>query len=481
MLQELTERHELIVFWEEGEISRVLLGSDFHACLDGYVALQIFAGRSLPAIYVELDATLSPVAFVFFEMSFDAAGWAERSWNLPLRHMAEIAAAGPDLGRGPVRLVCRSQNSMSWLGDRLWDPLLQSDRNEFLLTARAVAEMAPRLGLRPVSPPSSPNIPVLADRVERDGEDQERRWRLEGERDALKRELEERDLRLRTVGAEHAQQMLRRQFEHEQAVAILQAQHAKLLAQQKLLKEQNDALSEQLEVLQGQLQNSEARSRRAVHEAESDLQLQLQRVRQSHEDSLHQSLEQANRRWREEVLRHEQALQGEIEAERSRRLESDLEWQRRLQERQDQIDLNLREIAALQQALEGAASQGAEAFLARLEQLGMNFLVYHAGVGHVSVPVAELASYAGDPLAYAARKSFVSPDLYRAWLRHYDDPRCLHELPQGECCAARIIRVDSPARFIVGESDRCARHHRDSNIDAVLRFRTPPAAQGDHS
>ncbi len=481
MLQELTERHELVVFWEAGEISRILLGSDFHACLDGYVPLQVFAGRTLPAIYVELDAALQPIAFVFFEMVFDVAGWAERSWNLPLRHMAEIAAAGPDLGYGPVRLVCRSQNAMSWLNDRLWDPLLQTDRNEFVMTLRAIADIAPRLGLRPQSPPASPNVPVLADRVDREPEDQERLWRLEGERDALKRELEERDLRLRTMGAEHAQQMLRQQFEHEQAVAILQAQHAKLLAQQKLRKEQNDVLNGRLEVLQGQLQNSEARSRRAVHDAEADLQLQLQRVRQSHEDSLHQTLEQANLRWCEEVSRHEQALQGEIDAERARRLEVDLEWRQRAQELQDQIDLKGREIADLHHALESAASQGAEAFLARLEQLGMNFLVYHAGVGHVSVPVAELASYAGDPLAYAARKSFVALDLYRAWLRHYDDPRCQHELPQGGCCEARIIRVDSPARFVIGESDRCARHHRDSNIDAVLRFRTSPASTGDHS
>ncbi len=484
MLQD-AEWRALIVFWENGDIIRSLVWSDFQACMDGYAPLQIFSRRTLQATYVELDAYLHPAAFVFFEIAFDEQGWAERSWNLPLRHMAEVAEAGPDLGYGVVRLVCRSQNPMSWLSDRLWDPLLQAAHNEFEQISRVLQITAPRLGWQAqvkemAQPGQAPSeaVPLLAERVA-PGVDREQVLRLEGERDALKRELEERDLRLRTMGSEHMQQSMRAQFEHEQALAILQAQHAKLLAQQKALKEQNDALTQELDLLHGQLQNSEARSRIAMQDAEVDMQLQLQRLQRDHADTMHHSLELANLRWREEVLRHEQVLRLELEAERSLRVEQDHAWQQKLQVLRDQLEAKEREMSALRVQLTHSASRGAEDFLARLEHLGMNFLVYHAGVGHISVPVSDLSAYVSDPLAYAAKKCYVSAELYRSWLQHYDDPRCSYQSAQGTPCDARIIRVDSPARFTPGESDRCARHHTDSNIDAVLKFRASPGSTGE--
>ena len=94
------------------------------------------------------------------------------------------------------------------------------------------------------------------------------------------------------------------------------------------------------------------------------------------------------------------------------------------------------------------------------------------GAGHVSVPVAELAGYASNPMAYVAAKCLVSEDQYRAWLAHYENPRCTAAIGDNKCCEARLIRTDSPTKFVSGQSDRCARHQAaDSAIDNVLRFR----------
>ena len=102
----------------------------------------------------------------------------------------------------------------------------------------------------------------------------------------------------------------------------------------------------------------------------------------------------------------------------------------------------------------------------------MSFVVFHPGAGHLSVPVAELEAYVENPMAYAASKCLVAEEQYRLWVAHYENPRCNAPLGENKCCDARLIRTDSPTRFVAGQSDRCARHQAaDSAIDNVLRFR----------
>ena len=113
----------------------------------------------------------------------------------------------------------------------------------------------------------------------------------------------------------------------------------------------------------------------------------------------------------------------------------------------------------------------ADDFLVKLESLGMNFVVYHAGVGNLSVPVVDLVIYLQNPTAYVAQKCLVTETHYRQWLQHYESPRCTAPIGEGQCCNARLIRTDSPSRFVVGQSDRCARHQgADTAIINVLKF-----------
>jgi len=114
MIESSLAASELVFFWDGENIDKSMMFSDFEATLDGYVGLQVYAGDEKRAAYVQLDEVLQVRAVVLFTIAFDEAGFADRSWNLPLRHMAEIAGRGPDLGAGPIHLVCRSQCSISW-------------------------------------------------------------------------------------------------------------------------------------------------------------------------------------------------------------------------------------------------------------------------------------------------------------------------------------------------------------------------------
>ena len=70
---------------------------------------------------------------VFFYLDFDERGAADKGWNIPLRHLADNAGRGPDLGAGPIRLACRSQCPVSWHQMHLWDPSLSPGHNDLAL------------------------------------------------------------------------------------------------------------------------------------------------------------------------------------------------------------------------------------------------------------------------------------------------------------------------------------------------------------
>jgi hypothetical protein len=116
------------------------------------------------------------------------------------------------------------------------------------------------------------------------------------------------------------------------------------------------------------------------------------------------------------------------------------------------------EINRLKRAYTDLVSQGGDQILERLAKLGVVFVVYHPGAGHLTIPLQDIASYQDNPLAYAAAKCFVTEEQYRHWLAHYQQPNCDALLPSDERCAIPIDRIDTPSRFVIGESNCCARH-----------------------
>ncbi|MFN3587181.1 MAG: hypothetical protein ACK4UT_06735 [Moraxellaceae bacterium] len=476
---------ELVLFWDGEHIDKSMMFSDFEATLDGYVGLVAYAGDERRAAYVQLDDELQVRAVVLFTIAFDEYGFADRSWNLPLRHMAEIAGRGPDLGAGPIHLVCRSQCSISWHAPKLWDPDVGPTQSTFIQIQQEVERACTRFSLRPLRRPArmaqpvvdDSDFPVLTESAPVPAAAAAPpEW--EQEREKMLARLGEQQLRITALENDKNETIARLGLLHQQQVDILEAQNAKLLSQFKAAKAQGDALRDQVETLQQQQVSM------------ASIEANLARERQLHEEQLaalmQSRLGEETQRFQDvlaqkeqEFLLREARLKSEFQLSLEQRLGEEasshqLQLQSlraELQYRDETIASLGRELAELKASLAQREEAAADEFLRRLEGLGMNFVAFHAGAGHISVPVAELTTYVANPQGYAAAKCLVSEEQYRAWLLHYESPRCTAPLGD-KCCDARLIRTDSPTRFVSGQSDRCARHQAsDAAIDNVLRFR----------
>jgi hypothetical protein len=129
---------QAVLFFEDGRIAGEFRLAEFQALIDGAAAAEQFAGRRVPAVYVEVGAALVVRALVFFEISVDVRGVLDRNFNLPIEDLARRAGLGPDLGNGRVRLACRGQCSISWFAAQLWQPKSLGPEGECALVQRTM-------------------------------------------------------------------------------------------------------------------------------------------------------------------------------------------------------------------------------------------------------------------------------------------------------------------------------------------------------
>lgn len=113
---------EAVFIFEGGEIAAEMLYADFEAYLTGKDRLESFAASRVSGMYVVIGVGLSIRSVVCFSINVDEDGLLDQSFSIPLRHLATVAGAGPDLGSGPIRLACRSQCPVSWHAHNLWEP-----------------------------------------------------------------------------------------------------------------------------------------------------------------------------------------------------------------------------------------------------------------------------------------------------------------------------------------------------------------------
>ena len=138
------ELFEAIFFFGKTSVVKEMRYSEFEAVLDGVVGIVELSNKEVNAAYLKIDSTLRIHSLVTFQIAFNAQGFADEDWNIPLRHLAENAGPGPDLGAGPIRLACRSQCSVSWYQRELWEPN-QREVNHFKLLVDSVTRN--KLGL----------------------------------------------------------------------------------------------------------------------------------------------------------------------------------------------------------------------------------------------------------------------------------------------------------------------------------------------
>jgi hypothetical protein len=120
------------------------------------------------------------------------------------------------------------------------------------------------------------------------------------------------------------------------------------------------------------------------------------------------------------------------------------------------------EIVNLKVEYQNLLNNSAEQLLARLDKAGVNFVVYHPGVGQFTLPADDLSRYIDNPTAYIAQKSGVGETLYSQWFAHYQNPVCSAVDANGQACNKPLVRIGSPIEFHEGESDCCEHHQRIS-------------------
>ncbi|MEO1817683.1 hypothetical protein [Pseudomonas sp.] len=130
---------EAVMFFSERGISKEMLFPEFEALLDGLVASPDFADETVEAVFLQINARLQVRAAVFFTLDFDLDGYVNRLWNMPLRQIAERAERGPDMGGGPIRLVCLGYNKQPQYRPMLWKPGQRAGTNDLALLKDAVA------------------------------------------------------------------------------------------------------------------------------------------------------------------------------------------------------------------------------------------------------------------------------------------------------------------------------------------------------
>ena len=453
-MQNKAQMVEAVMFFSErGGICKEMLFPEFEALLDGIVNMPEFADQQMRVAYVLINPRLLIKSVVFFYLDFDEKGAPDSGWNIPLQHLAERAGRGPDLGAGPIRLACRSQCPVSWHQMHLWDPSLAPGKNDLVLLRDAAKRNA--LGLLVEDDSAQALAP---ERLQMASED---KWYAP---DAAQ---EVADIETEKLDREQRQKAALLIKQQRLRITSLTQAHEDELAKLKQLNEaQSKNLQAQIHGLHQALQQQEALNA-SLKEQLAAQAASFQRSREEMSEQL-RALEHHGR-GKDDMLR------AQLEAEMQAKIASAVvEYKEQIAIRDVELayskeqDTQLQqEIARLKREHNELAGQSGEQILDRLAKLGVVFVVYHPGAGHLTIALQDIARYQDNPMAYVAAKCFVSEAQYSQWLSHYQQPTCEAKLPSGERCAIPIDRIDTPSRFTLGESNCCARHKASSRLRTV--------------
>lgn len=438
---------EAVVLMEGDKITRELLFPEFEAILDGYVSEPHFKGKLTKAVYLVVNSSLSITTAVFFVISFDDDGMADRRWNVPLRALAEASTAGPDLGAGPIRLACFSQCGIELQRNNLWDPHMEPGKNDFSMLKKTIK--ANRLGLAFKAPvEQEPVVETIKDRRKPTAESEanERKQQaikkqlhehyLQEFRDRLASELKGQRLRISMLQSSHQDHIKNLLKEHQQRVHVYQ---------------------EQLQVLQDQ--NTELATQKAAIKETLDIQAgKVQGIREYYAHKL--KMVQEDGANQEQSTQEDIALEVELKVQAATRELSETLDMRNVElfyRHQNEASLK-EEIIQLKQQYQALLSSSGEQLLTRLNEAGVSFVVFHPGAGQFTVPLQDLSRYLENPIAFVAQKLDVSESLYSSWVEHYQKPVCLAVDDKGHVCGKSLTKIDSPLKFHAGESDRCENH-----------------------
>lgn len=440
-----TEFSEAVLFIQNNRISREMLYSEFEAVLDSYVPIDM-ANQQANAVYLRVNNQLCITAAVFFLINFDEGGFADKRWNVPLEQLADNSARGPDLGAGPIRLACRSQCCIAWHQQNLWDPDMKTGSNDFVLLKKYIKSN--RLGLpfvevvQPevketpaVAATIAPNKAVTKELEKRLTQKLRREFEQEF-RDHMAQLLKEQRLRVLTLNSKKQQELQQLQQEHQHRIQEYRGRMTQQQQDLQLQKELNRELKEKIEGQAKKIEGVREYYEHKLKSAQLDEGAQLQALKNNYDAELQAKVEAATVELKETLQLRDIELLYRTEQEAS----------------QDA------EIKRLREENQVLLQNSSEQLLEKLADAGLNFVAYHPGAGHLTIPLADMGLYLDDPTAYAAAKCGVSVPQYTDWLEHYKSPVCRALKAGGVQCGDAIERVATPSQFHTGENDRCDRH-----------------------
>jgi len=419
---------EAVLFFDNHQIVKQMLYAEFQAILDGYVPMLDVAGQQLKAVYLRIDSRLCVSAAVFFIIDIDPSGFVDKRWNIPLNNLADEASGGPDMGAGPIRLACYSQCPVEWYQDQLWDPGMRPGLNDLLALKKAIKNNTLCLLFKEDPKPSAGAGNALGEELKEHYENEHRI--------RMARVIKEHRLRINMLANTHKQEIQRLQLEHQER---LHEYRQKLTIQQQELLEQK-YINEQLkETIDGQADKISGLREYFEHKlalAHSNERDELSALQANYEMELEARIESAIADHKEQL--HMREVEILYRNERETKLHE--------------------EIIHLQEEKQQLLSTSGDQLLDQLAAAGINYVAYHPGAGHLTIPLMDMASYLNNPKGYAADKCGVIEELYDLWMIHFHAPVCQEHQDNGEICGELLERINHPSNFAPGESDRCQHH-----------------------
>ncbi|WP_313555598.1 sodium:proton antiporter [Teredinibacter franksiae] len=428
----------IFFFGDKGLVAKEMHYSEFEAVLDNYVPSMEWAGRTAKAVFLEIDSKMRIRTCVFFTVGFTKKGEVEGSWNIPLDQLARNAIRGPDLGAGPIRLVCESQCPIQYFRGALWNPELRAGKNQLQMLTKAVVRNKLAIQFRdgPDAEIEAPSKAVDAQLLEKKISQELRKEYAREYRDHMAQLLKDQRLRTATIASDSDKSIASLKVEQSNRIEEYRSlinEKSNLLAEEKV---RNQTLKDTID---GQAKKIEGLREYFEHK--------LEKVEGQGADVV-------------------QALRENYQAETTAKIESaTIELKEMLQMREVELmyrneqESQLRdEIARLRQEHQALLGSGGNEILGKMTGKGISFVSYQPGAGHITIPTDDVGAYMENPVAYAAAQCGVHEDHYSAWLAHYQAPVCTSVDSDGNICSENVHRVSNPADFHSGDQDRCSVH-----------------------
>lgn len=481
--------NEAVFFFSPTHILKEMLFSEFEAVLDGIVDMPELASEDWRAVFIQTNAQLDVLACVFFYIKFDEKGVPDRTWNMPLQHMAEIAGVGPDMGAGPIRLSCRSQCPVPWHQSRSWDPIIQPEGNSFVAIRDALLDNRLALVVEDLPEVNEGDVPVLMpldDDLSMGSELEETvSWQAQQEPTSVvdpsfygqqtqlsppvveanqpqsqsqpssqaqsASQASEFDRAHRDKAAKLIKklrfQISTQETKRQDEVVALHAEYAKDIA----------SLTQQLEQLRLTV-SLEQKKNLELKEHLSEQAAQYELAREQFVDQVEDSKQLEAKQLEGLKKKYELELKAKLDQELSGMKELLDTREVELLYRAEQITCLRQEVTDLHEEKQDLLRQGGNNILDRVAKAGVTFVAFHPGVGHITILFDQMGRYLESPTAFVAEKAFVTEEHYLEWLKHYHNSVCTHTNSKGEPCLEPLKKVDRPAEFILGRSDRCEMH-----------------------